>query len=103
MNMEDLTSTQRDKIIRYLIHVKQRQLVMVSELRGEYGIHGPLSDLQYHIMDTLYLMDLESQRILINEFIDKRQHDWWKQYYSRSTFYRLKSIATENFLRCLNR
>jgi hypothetical protein len=103
MLLEELTSTQRDKIIRYLIQIKQRQVAMVSELRGEYGVNGTLNDLQHHLMNTLYLMDSESQRILINEFIDKRQADWWKQYYSRSTYYRLKSIATENFLRCLNK
>lgn len=50
----------------------------------------------YHmIIDKL---SQDSQTIIINEFIEKRERDWWIEYYSRSTYYRLKTRAMEEAL-----
>lgn len=40
----------------------------------------------------------ESQTIIINEFIFNNESDWWIEYYSRSTYYRLKTRAMEEAL-----
>ncbi|ALV23444.1 hypothetical protein ASO20_02155 [Mycoplasma sp. (ex Biomphalaria glabrata)] len=40
----------------------------------------------------------EEQRILNNNFLEKDFQNWWCEYYSRSTYYRLSKEAYDNFL-----
>ena len=48
----------------------------------------------------------ESRRIIEKDFLYKDKKDWWVLYYSRSTYYRLKTRAMEEILyyfNCLQR
>ncbi|WP_270593570.1 MG284/MPN403 family protein [Faecalibacillus faecis] len=48
----------------------------------------------------------ESRRIIEKDFLHKDKKDWWVLYYSRSTYYRLKTRAMEEILyyfNCLER
>lgn len=48
----------------------------------------------------------ESRRIIEKDFLYKDKKDWWVLYYSRSTYYRLKTRAMEEVLyyfNCLER
>ena len=48
----------------------------------------------------------ESRRIIEKDFLYKDKKDWWILYYSRSTYYRLKTRAMEEILyyfNCLER
>lgn len=48
----------------------------------------------------------ESRRIIEKDFLCKDKKDWWVLYYSRSTYYRLKTRAMEEILyyfNCLER
>ena len=48
----------------------------------------------------------ESRRIIEKNFLYKDKKDWWVLYYSRSTYYRLKTRAMEEILyyfNCLER
>lgn len=48
----------------------------------------------------------ESRRIIEKDFLYKEKKDWWVLYYSRSTYYRLKTRAMEEILyyfNCLER
>ena len=48
----------------------------------------------------------ESRRIIEKDFLYKDKKDWWVSYYSRSTYYRLKTRAMEEILyyfNCLER
>lgn len=44
----------------------------------------------------------DSQVIITNEFIDQKEDDWWVDYYSRATYYRLKTRALEEVLFYVN-
>lgn len=44
----------------------------------------------------------DSQRIIENEYFTEAAHDWYLSFYSKSTFYRLKHRAIEEFVNCLN-
>ena len=44
----------------------------------------------------------ESQVIINNEFILKKDSDWWNEYYSRATYYRMKTRALEEILFYVN-
>ena len=48
----------------------------------------------------------ESRRIIEKDFLYKDKKDWWVLYYSRSTYYRLKTRAMEEnlyYFNCLER
>lgn len=40
----------------------------------------------------------DSQTIIINEFLHQSEKDWWIEFFSRSTYYRLKTRAMEEVL-----
>lgn len=44
----------------------------------------------------------DSQLIIKNEFVEQRKDEWWIDYYSRATYYRLKTRALEEFLFYVN-
>ncbi len=44
----------------------------------------------------------DSQVIITNEFINQKEDDWWVDYYSRATYYRLKTRALEEVLFYVN-
>ena len=44
----------------------------------------------------------ESRRIIEKDFLYKDKKDWWVLYYSRSTYYRLKTRAMEEILYYIN-
>ncbi len=44
-------------------------------------------------------LDEDSQRILYFDFVYKNNKYWWREYYSKSTYYRLKNIAMDAFLK----
>lgn len=48
-------------------------------------------------------LDLESQRILYYDYIVKQPSNWYTKYYSKSTYYRLKNIALDDFLKLARR
>lgn len=43
-------------------------------------------------------LDIESQRILYFDYIKKKSKNWYLGYYSKSTYYRLKNNALDEFL-----
>lgn len=47
---------------------------------------------------TISCLDEESQRILYFDFVYRNDKYWWREYYSKSTYYRLKNIAMDAFL-----
>lgn len=55
------------------------------------------------IIDTVIsFLDEDSRLIITNEFMYKSKSTWYLNYYSKSTFYRLKNEAMIHFLDCLH-
>lgn len=50
----------------------------------------------------LSCLSVESRRIIEKDFLYKDKKDWWVLYYSRSTYYRLKTRAMEEVLYYFN-
>ena len=58
-------------------------------------------DLEKVISTFEFILDClskDSRLIIEKEFIEKERKDWWVYYYSRSTYYRLKTRAMEETL-----
>ncbi|WP_249029826.1 MG284/MPN403 family protein [Tannockella kyphosi] len=47
-------------------------------------------------------LSTETKRIIMNEFVEPLDEGWWYEYYSKSTYYRVKSRAMEEALFYLN-
>lgn len=48
-----------------------------------------------------YLLDSmvpENRQIILNDFIQKKDHWWWADSYARSTYYRQKNLALKELL-----
>ena len=96
---------QRTKLINYLFDLAKKQefqknfLLVKEETSSDYG-KPSLTEILETALDH---MDDESKRILVNDFKVKTHRLWWQNYYSRSTYYRLKTKATEKFLDFINR
>ena len=43
-------------------------------------------------------MERELSMIIYNEYFSRKVDNWWIYYFSRSTYYRLKNKAMDNFL-----
>ena len=64
---------------------------------GRCGMIGRYSD-QMTFEFILDCLSMESKVIIEKEFIERVGKDWWIDYYSRSTYYRLKTRAMEETL-----
>ena len=86
-----MTYKEMESIIKYLISLQKRQEVWeVSE--------GNLTKIFDFGMQT---MNEDEQNVFKHEFILFSDKYWWEEYYSKSTFYRVKSSEMVKFLRCL--
>ncbi len=45
----------------------------------------------------------EKKQFIEHEFMHKKASNWWQDYYSRSTYYRLKGIITDELMFYLNK
>jgi len=66
------------------------------------GFYNPTYDYVEYIDSSLKQLDEDSYRILYYDFIKRNRKYWWNDYYSRSTYYRLKGDAMLKFINCLN-
>ncbi|MFI3283542.1 MAG: hypothetical protein R3Y57_00515 [Erysipelotrichaceae bacterium] len=54
------------------------------------------------INSILIQLNDESKRIIVNDYFEKKEVYWYLDYYQRSTYYRLKMKAVEEFWHCLH-
>lgn len=40
----------------------------------------------------------DAQKIIYFDFVYRGNHNWWREYYSKSTYYRLKNVALDDFI-----
>lgn len=107
-HMEDVTelSFQEKEQLLYHIGKLYRKGMLQSALRFQGMVEDCDADecgmeFASRIRLVLRRMDREDALILINDFLEIKKKDWWKQEYARSTYYRRKRLAMDAFLRCL--
>lgn len=71
---------------------------MASILNSRIDNTEELSAIVKSFEYIISLLSEDSKRIIENEFINKTMFDWWREYYSKSTYYRLKTRAMEEML-----
>ncbi len=58
-------------------------------------------DFYRYIEYAISQLDVDSRLIIFNDFMAKNKGYWYLDYYSMSTYYRLRTIAINKFLDCL--
>ena len=98
-----MTYKEKDQLLRYIFN-KRNQLLMYEKhiCEKEY-----IEDSKEHlflrwVQFALNSCSKESRFILEKEYICHERKDWWYVYYSRSTYYRFKQRAMDEFLDCLH-
>lgn len=56
----------------------------------------------YTIEHALNQLNDEERSILTEENLKSNTKNWWMEYYSKSTYYRIKHRALERFIHCLH-
>lgn len=66
--------------------------------------YSPLKYRQYikRVEEAFAQLDAVDKMFINNEFFYSDYPYWWQEYYSSSTFYRIKEKAVDNFLRLFN-
>ena len=94
------TFSQRIRLINYLFDLARKQRFQQDRLLVRESLNDKYSEAMLtEILDSvLDILDEESRRIMVNDFKVRADKQWWQHFYSRSTYYRLKTKATEEFL-----
>ena len=51
---------------------------------------------------ALEFLTIKEKRILQADYIDHLEKNWWMEYYSRTSYYRIKEAALRRFINCLH-
>ena len=105
---KSLTFKQQDEIVNYIIRLykKADSRIKLEEMikSDEKSRNISKNDLIMIkiVSDALFELNEDYQRIIQNDYIIKQKPIWIYDYYTKSTYYRLKHKAIEEFLHCLN-
>lgn len=123
MNIELLSFKEKDKLLHFIYSTYRKSKIqlklmdvyfnpypqsenMLKETVTNYNnnyLHKRLDkqrnlELFIKMIDSIHQsISKESAIILFNEYMDRKEKNWWRQYFSRSTYYRLKHQAMEEF------
>lgn len=56
----------------------------------------------YSIECSIEQLSKDERRILINEFIECEDKNWWMEFFSKTSYYRIKRNALTRFIHCLH-
>lgn len=96
------TFSQRTKLLNYLFDLAKRQEFRGNAMMVKENGYQCSGDLTAILETAIDLLDEDSKRIIINDFKVKTNKHWWQFFYSRSTYYRLKTKATQDLLSFLH-
>lgn len=56
----------------------------------------------YSIQSIFEQLTHDERRILMSEYIDCVEKNWWMEYFSKTSYYRIKRRALSRFIDCLH-
>ncbi len=89
--MNNMSMEEKEFLVRYYLRKRQKKESLIKK-DEEAKRFVELIDI------VLSQMPREEREILINEFISNREGLWWDEFYSKSTYYRIKNLALNDFL-----
>jgi len=98
--VDKLSFRDMDILVRYLF-AKRNRACMLGRQMHDGPADGP-QDLAGLIDAVMEQIPSDACFIITHEYMQRPEYEWWRQYYSRSAYYRRKGSALAVFLRCLN-
>lgn len=108
-NMQNqMTESTKRKLAEYIGNAYMRSRKRMDVMLNTGGVEE--NPRQYHTdADLVYLVDRalqdcskDTRKIIRNEYLQKADAYWYEEFYSRSTYYRLKRYAVNEFLKSLD-
>ena len=87
------------KVYNQLSHVYDADQLFVSEHNDERVAEA--MEFMGQIESILNQMHHDKALILWNDYFSKRESKWFFNYFAKSTYYRLRSAAIDEFVRCV--
>lgn len=103
----ELTFKEKEELLEYHFsqyHSVQRRLKFSMQWCevGESQVNPMELAYVFTIEEAMGTLDAESYRIMYNDFIDRLAKNWWMEFYGKTTYYRLKQLSMDKFIRCLH-
>lgn len=95
----EMSFQEMDALARYLFSLRRKSQF---QHRLQDGPDTGQSDISELIDYALAAISADDRFLLVKEYLDENRREWWREYYSRSAYYRHKSQALRAFLRCLS-
>lgn len=94
------------KLVEFIgnAYMASRKRIDIYEFSGVHNDPGYLNDIAYvhSIERTLQDCSNDTKQIITRDFLQRSETGWYKNFYSSSSYYRLKRRAVEEFMHCLN-
>lgn len=88
-----------DLFMRYLFNHYPNYLAYQASVNEKEAVYGnTIVDLVHR---AFHKMDKEAQHFLRNEYLGN-DCSWWYEYYSRSSYYRKKTLYMQKFIEIIN-
>lgn len=86
----------RDQVRKY------KSASMISKLNSNLETKEELQNVISTFECIIENLSVDSKQIIVKEFMENQDSDWWYNYYAKSTYYRMKTKAMEEMLFYLN-
>lgn len=105
---KDLTYEEQLTLIRCIGEVYQRSRKRMDIYEYENTVmenkktYDSDAQLMYFVDRALKDCSANTKCIIRHEFLEKNKSEWYRNFFSKSAYYRNRKVAVEEFLRCLN-
>lgn len=107
MKTKELSFKEREKIIKYLFSkltpnyfIEEKKL----DLFNSCAVYlKSLPEYEKQIQLAFLNLDEDGKRIFNAEFYERSPKYWWSEFYSKSTYYRIKARSMKEFLVSFNK
>lgn len=105
---EKLTLQQKEQIIQYLMKCYRkssnriRRFEVLDSVKENYEVYRYDKTTCMLVDDAIKELKEDEKRIITNDFLYPLDKKWYLEFYSRSSYLRLRNQAIDKFLRCLH-
>lgn len=106
--METYQFEELDTLVRFHLRFYKKQLSRDNfylehlEVNEAHNVKPLEKVYVFCIEQSLEDLSQEERMILLKENVEGASKNWWMEYFSKSTYYRLKYKAMDRFIHCLH-
>lgn len=89
------------KLVERHIRKYLQAKIQIESSISNYANRPHIVDFYRYIQYVIDQLDEDSRMIIFNDFMARKNRNWYLEFYSASTYYRLRKIAIDKFVDCL--